>query len=863
MNAQGIKLAVAEPLVGTASTVTDPVTEFPCTLAQRRTWKQDRQRPGDPSLNIGGRIRLEGRVNADLLEQALQALVARHEPLRTMFVEHDGVVVQRVLPDAKLRLRFADLSDVPEAERPNEIAHVAREAARRPFDLSQPPLLRTTLVRHDAITAELLLTTHYMVGDCWSNGVLAREMAAIYDALHEGKAPSLPELPMQFGDYACWQEAWLREGGSVQSHAYWVRRLANSPILHVPTDRPPPAVPAKDGNIIGIPVPRFLVDAAQEMARTHGATFFTLGVAALATLLHRWTGATDVTFGTQVIGRDDLELEGLVGPFVNTVVLRTDLSGDPSFGALLDQVRGTVGEALEHAAAPVENVMEALHAVDDEDGRRNSMTAVNFIIQRDFTFDSEHGEFALKGLPSFSPGSKFDLNLFLVERPSGWRSSCEYDPELFDKTTIERIIRCLLAVIEAISANPSLRLSTIPVPELAQLPQRNQVALLSAPKAAKAPATGPVSATAPISATAPVSSAVTVDDPDMVRLSAIWGQVLKRKQVLPTDNFFELGGDSMQAARLLASTKATFRQSISLGQLFQAPTLAAMAALLRGSEGQAPHDVVAVQPEGSRPPIFAINNTGIFYTLSRHLGLDQPFIAVQALDPDASPHIHPQDFHAVAARYIKTIRLVRPHGPYALMGLCAAGKVAFEIAQQLLDAGEEVRLLAVVDTWAPGHWDRLPAQRRVAALGALRSARLRRQLQHIAEGTLSPLGFLAGRAAIRRFRNSLFQLARRLGLRNTVPVGVQNNLFVEYLDRTAASYKAQPYPGRVLVFHGPEQPTGRLLDPSFGWRELVSGQVDVVAVPADMKTKFVDHHQGLFQDPGAKIMADAIAGALR
>lgn len=850
MNAQGVKLAVSEPLLDTASTLLDPITEFPCTLAQQRTWRQDRQRPGDPSLNIGGRIRLEGRVIADLLEQALQALVVRHEPLRTMFVERDGVVVQRVLPDAKLRLRFADLSDVPEAERPDEIARVAREAARRPFDLSQPPLLRTTLVRHDAITAELLLTTHYMVGDCWSNGVLAREMAAIYDALREAKAPSLPELPMQFGDYARWQEAWLREGGPDKSHAYWVRRLAKPPTLHVPTDRPPPAVPAKDGNIIGIPVLRSLADAAQEMARAHGATFFTLGVAALATLLHRWTGVTDVTFGTQVIGRDDVELEGLVGPFVNTVVLRTDLAGDPQFGALLNQVRTTVGEALEHAAAPIENVMEALHAADGEGGRRNSMTAVNFIIQRDFTFDSEHGEFALKGLPSFSPGSKFDLNLFLVERPSGWRSSCEYDPELFDKTTIERIIRCLLAVIEAVSANPSLRLSAIPVPELAQLPQRIHAPLASAPKATEVPAS------------APTARSGTTADPDLARLAAIWGQVLNRKQVQPTDNFFELGGDSMRAARLIYRTKATLGHTITLGQLFQAPTLGAMAALLRGSEDQAPGGVVAVQPEGSRPPIFAINNTGIFYTLSRHLGMDQPFIAVQALDPNASPHIHPHDFHAVAARYVATIRGVRPHGPYALMGLCAAGKVAFEVAQQLLDAGEDVRLLIVVDTWAPGHWDRLPVQRRLAALGALRSARLRRQLQRVAAGTLSPFGFLAGRAPVRRLRNSLFQLSRRLGLRNTIPVGIQNNLFVEYLDRTAASYEARPYSGRVLVFHGPEQPTGRLLDPSFGWRELVSGQVEVVAVPADMKTKFVDHHQGLFQDPGAKIMADAIAHTL-
>lgn len=319
----------------------------------------------------------------------------------------------------------------------------------------------------------------------------------------------------------------------------------------------------------------------------------------------------------------------------------------------------------------------------------------------------------------------------------------------------------------------------------------------------------------------------------------------------------------MRAARLLARTQAAFGRTISLAQLFQAPTLGAMAVRLRGGAATPPGGVVPVQPEGTRPPIFAINNTGIFYTLSRHLGLDQPFIAVQALSPDVSPHLHPRDFREIAGRYVATIRATRPRGPYVLVGLCAAGKVAFEVAQQLMEAGEEVRLLAVVDTWAPGHLRRLSFGRRMLTHACVRAVRLRRQLQRTREGTLSVRGFIANRGVLRGMRNAAFQVLRRAGLRSEIPAGVQNNLFVSYLDNAAQAYQPRPYAGRVLVFHGPEQSRGRFLDSSFGWRGLVAGRVDVVAVPADQHTKFEDHHAGLFQDPGAQVMAKHIAAALR
>jgi len=833
----------ASPRAAAPTEYAAPEAVFPCTVGQRKTLAQERARPGNPTLNIAARWRLEGPLRADLLEQALRALIARHEPLRTRFVEHDGVPAQEVLAEAPFRLETKDLRAVPAERREAEAAALAREEARQPFDPAAPPLLRATLVRLDEAAADLLVTTHYLVGDCWSNGILAREAAELYDALAAGRPAGLPPFDLQFGDYARWQEAWLAEGGAEESIAYWRQRLAGLPAFHVPTDAPPPAVAGLRGDILGMAVPPALAAAAQEMARSQTATFFMLGVAALAALLHRWTGAEEVVFGTQVAGREEVELEGLVGPFVNTVALRLDVSGDPAFATLLDRVRQAVGDALEHAAAPIEVVAPVLDRAPAAPGRRDPLTAVNFLIQRAFTRDATHGDLALRGVPNFSPGSKYDLNLFLVERPSGWRASCEFDPELFSRRRAEWLVRQLLGVLEQVAADPRRRLSALPLAPLET--------------AAPSPAHGAAAGVGETPATALLPERI-----DPAAIAAAWAEVLRLPSVPPDANFFALGGDSVRAAQLVGLVRQRFGRSLTLGQMFRAPTLAEMARMLNQGAEDATQGVVMVQPNGGKPPIFAINNTGIFYTLSRHLGADQPFVAVQALDPEISPSLHPTALQAIAARYVETIRQVRPHGPYTLLGLCAAGKVALEVAQQLGAAGETVALLAVVDTWAPGHFRRMGMGRRALARLWLRWVRLSRQVSRIREGTLSLRGFLANRGFVRRTRNAAFEAMRRRGILGSVPPGVQNNLFVDFLDRAAADYEPRPYAGRVLVFHGPEQPRGRFLDPTFGWKDLVAGPLDVVAVPADIGSRFVDHHQGLFQDPGAKVMAGHIAAAL-
>ena len=394
-------------------------------------------------------------------------------------------------------------------------------------------------------------------------------MAELYDALHDAHTPALPALDLKFGDYANWQEAWLKEGGADKAETYWGHRLAGMPPFLVPTDRAPPAAPGGAGDILGMPVPATLVVAAQSLARKHGATFFMLGVATMATLLHRWTGAAEVVFGTQVAGRDDVELEALIGPFVNTVALRVDLAGNPSFTAVLDDVRELVGEALEHSGAPIARVVQKLGRIGGVEGRRDPLTAVNFPIQRAFTRDADHGQFALKGIPNFSPGSRYDINVFLVERPSGWRASCEYDPELFDRARIDWLLRSFLRMLTLVSSDPTCRLSAISLADI-EMPQ---------------PASETPAPALPLPAT-PIAERSDMGAQE--RLAAVWAKVLGRPTVPPDANFFKLGGDSIRAARLLALTKQTIGQTITIAQLFRTPTIAAMSALLHGGADMVP-----------------------------------------------------------------------------------------------------------------------------------------------------------------------------------------------------------------------------------------------------------------------------------
>jgi amino acid adenylation domain-containing protein len=434
---------------------------YPTSLSQRRFWILDKLEPGSPALNVAVRWRIEGSLPIELIEKAVALIVDRHETLRTWFIESDGEPFQVAEPEVSLRVHSIDLSARPEADALAECDRIARVEATKPFNLAIAPLIRVTHVRMRPDLAIVLVTAHHAVCDGWSIGLLAREMGAICAALQAGRHPDVPALQITYGDYAAWQREVVLEDGLAPEIAYWSRTLEGLEFFELPADFPRRRAPGSSGAIESLLLDRALTDRLGAVAHQRGCTLFMLAYSALVTLLHRYTGATDIAVGTQVVGRYQVETEALIGLFINTLVLRADLTGGPTFAEVLDRSRGVIMEALEHEAMPLEKVIEVLGLTRQQgDG---SLFSVNFIFQRTFIENADYGKFKLVDLPSWSAGALHELNFFMVERPEGWRLSCEFNTGLYLQASIERLLRHLVNILSAIAVEPVLPIAAIPI----------------------------------------------------------------------------------------------------------------------------------------------------------------------------------------------------------------------------------------------------------------------------------------------------------------------------------------------------------------------------------------------------------------
>ncbi|HEU0298364.1 MAG TPA: amino acid adenylation domain-containing protein, partial [Longimicrobium sp.] len=322
---------------------------LPLSFAQERLWFIDQLEPGSAAYNVPLALELRGPLDTAALERALGEIVRRHEPLRTVFAVRDDRPVQVIHPFAGFPLSLVDLTALAGEERHAEAGRRIAGEARRPFDLATGPVLRATLLKEGDGEHTLVLVFHHIVTDAWSAGIFFRELAALYQAFTLGGDPPLPDLAVQYADFAAWQRGWLRGEALEKQAGFWRRRLAGAPaVLALPTDRPRPAVQDVSGALVAFLLPPGTAAAARALAKREGATLFMVLLAAFQAVLHRWSGEEDVVVGTPIANRTRPELEGLIGFFDNTLALRTDLSGDPSFAALLGRVREGTLEAYAH-----------------------------------------------------------------------------------------------------------------------------------------------------------------------------------------------------------------------------------------------------------------------------------------------------------------------------------------------------------------------------------------------------------------------------------------------------------------------------------------------------------------------------------
>ncbi|MEH2290128.1 amino acid adenylation domain-containing protein [Nostoc sp.] len=441
--------------------------QLPLSFAQQRLWFLAQLEPDSSFYNIPAAVRLEGQLNLEALQQSFNEIISRHEVLRTNFQTTQGQAVVVIYEQKPLTLSIVDISELTANQQQVEVKQQAAQAAQVAFDISSDHLLRVKLLRLDEQEHILLLTMHHIISDAWSIDVIVRELATLYQAFLSGQPLPLPELAIQYVDFAVWQRQWLQAQVLETQLSYWLKHLENAPkVLELPTDHPRPAIQTFRGRTYSFELSQELSASLNKLSQQQGSTLFMTLLAAFQTLLWRYTGIEDIVVGSPIANRNRTEIEGLIGFFVNTLVLRTNLAGNPSFEELLKRVREVALGAYAHQDLPFELLVEQLQP--ERSLSHTPLFQVMFVLQNAPMSVLELPGLTLSSVESESDTAKFDLTLQIEQTQSGLVGSLEYNSDLFEENTICRMAAHLQTLLQAIVANPQQRLSQLPLLTQAQ-----------------------------------------------------------------------------------------------------------------------------------------------------------------------------------------------------------------------------------------------------------------------------------------------------------------------------------------------------------------------------------------------------------
>jgi len=432
-------------------------------FAQERLWFVSQLETDNPFYNIPVAVRITGPLNVSALEKSINEIIRRHEVLRTTCSTIDGQPIQIIIPAASLALSMVDLRGLPKPDREDRAMKLATQEARRPFDLANGPVLRASLMWLSEEDYLLLLTTHHFVADGWSMDVLYRELSTHYETFSTGRPSPLPELPIQCADFAYWQRQRLQGEVLETQRRYWKKQLSGAPaVTELPIDRQRPAVQTYRGSMQSFELPETLSEVIKALSRREGVTLFMTLVAAFQTLLHRYTGQDDIVVGTAVSNRNRIETEALIGPFSNNLALRTDFSGSPTFRQLLARVREVAVGAYTHQDLPWEKLIEELQP--ERDLSRNQVFQMFFVLH-------EHSVKQNLKLPGLSVRNfrielgtaRFDLSLGVTNEKNNLSGCVEYNTDLFDRSTITRLLGHFQVLLEGVGFDPDQPISRLPL----------------------------------------------------------------------------------------------------------------------------------------------------------------------------------------------------------------------------------------------------------------------------------------------------------------------------------------------------------------------------------------------------------------
>lgn len=811
----------------------DERPEIPCSQSQKRFWFETQLDPHNAGLNVAVRWRLEGKVAHMHLEEAWRRIVARHQTLRAAFVTIGGEPHQVVEPKVAFRVPLVDLTAMSAEAAAAEAERLASLEAKKTFDITRAPLIRVTHVRARADVSMILVTTHHTVCDGWSVGILAAEMGEICAALNEDRVPVLPELSVTYGDYAAQEQEWLATAAQ-NRRAELAQQWRGFEEFEILPDKPRPPIQTSNGEIVSRLLSRELTDALAELARKKRCTLFMVAYAALLALLRRYSGRDDITIGTQFAGRDEVEFEPLVGTFVNTVALRTDAGGDPTFEDLLERARDTVSDAYEQRYVPLEELIEIVNP--KRDLSRNALFTVNFIFQRSFIKNETYGSFKLIDFPSRSAGSIYDLNFFMVERPEGWRASCEFNTDLYQRETVEGLLRRWVTVLQTVVRDASCRISALPL--ISGEERLRDDSVVDSPSRVEEKTSNPHDPAVRVAYRSATEE----------RLGVLAAEMLGTEHVDRDTDIFGLGFHSLLAMRFTARIQKMFGLELPVRVIFENPTISALAAriddaqLYDDSRQAAP--IVTLNAGGTRPPFIYFHGDLIADGLHSHdlanaLGADQPVYAVAPHGSAGLPLI--STIEGMAEDYVSLIRSVQPMGPYRLGGHCSSGLVAFELARRLRERGEVVERIVLLNA--------SPMPRRSIRIFDALIRRLGLN-ERLAPGVRERLCYYLARlhaAMLMGPRVTWAFIARtlgsRLGRRLRAPVAGLEQQFLERGDSprqnnsfahlvAAFTYHPKPYDGDATIIWSQDQET-TFDDPSKGWDTILQRvTVEPVGGPA-------------------------------
>ncbi|WP_322103418.1 condensation domain-containing protein [Paraburkholderia sp. J41] len=741
---------------------------FPATACQARFWQEQKASPQASALNIAFRLQLSGPLDAARIEQVLGELVARHEVLRTGFLMTGAGLRQQVWSRVPFRLDEVDLRGYEEQAARAEAQRVGGMQARTPFALNAPSFFRAVWLPRSATQGELQLTFHSLVMDGWSFAIVVRELVEGLAALHAGREIEFADVDLHHGDYALWKGEFLASGALERARAHWRAELKDFARFDVPGDRARPPARRFQGAIRSVLLPNALSERMIAAAKAQGVTLFSVAAAGLAIALRDAAGQAKVAIGTQMSVRDQQELEGVVGPLINTVILRLDVPDGATLAAVTAQCGAKLSDAIEHLHVPFEEMMEmagetASEAANEAAGaNRPPLCSVNFALQQSFVGvgdEVRREAFAATTSPSFNAGALYDLNFFMVRRPEGWRISCEGDTDLYDLETVDAYLARWREVLETVEIEAAR------------------------PAAAVAPRSAPPVAS--VAAVAPIASVAAV------------------------------------AAVASAAAQTALPAGVGASGFMSQADLAAQAA-----------NIVQFNENAPGTPVIALNNTAVFYEFSRQVGGERPVIDIPMIPPGPPRAFPDRAYEDIAADAVRLIRMARPQGPYILMGHCVLGAIALEAAHQLRREGETVELVVLNDTWCPGYRESMPLLDRLWRKVRVRAHDIPRDFRAARRRETSMKVFLKQFRTVRALRllplAERLGLFRNDGPNNEL---AENLWYIGHLREQQVRYRAAPYDGDVQVFRSAQVLKGRQFAHDLGWGAVVTGKLVVTEIP--------------------------------